>query len=64
MNYTEDRWETDIGLAQDAHIDAFALNIAYGDDTIYDSLPLAFSAAATKGFQLFFSFDYADGTGP
>lgn len=43
----------------DAHIDAFALNIAYGWPQNYDALSLAFKAAATLGFKLFFSFDYA-----
>lgn len=63
QNYSLATWETDIGLAQAAHIDAFALNIAYGDGTITNSLALAFQAAASKGFKLFFSFDYA-GNGP
>lgn len=52
-----------IGLAQGAHIDAFALNMAAGDPINSKALPLAFSAAASRGFQLFFSFDYA-GNGP
>jgi hypothetical protein len=57
-NYTLQTWEDDIALAQAAHIDAFALNTAYnqGDDPQYD---LAFQAASARGFQLFFSFDYA-----
>lgn len=63
-NYTLDTWETDIGLAQDAHLDAFALNVAYGDNTIANSLVLAFQAAVAKDFKLFFSFDYAGGTEP
>ncbi|KAH8649882.1 glycosyl hydrolase family 71-domain-containing protein, partial [Xylariales sp. PMI_506] len=60
VNYTSTTWQTDIGLAQDAHIDAFALNIAYGPD-VTSVLDLAFAAAEAKGFQLFFSFDYAGG---
>lgn len=48
----------------DAHIDAFALNIAYGDDTVPGSLKLAFQAASGSGLGLFFSFDYAGGIGP
>lgn len=46
-------------LAQDAHIDAFALNMAYGDLTNIKALPAAFAAADSVGFKLFFSFDYA-----
>ncbi|KAK3347613.1 glycosyl hydrolase family 71-domain-containing protein [Neurospora tetraspora] len=58
-NYTSDDWKTDIHLAQQAQIDAFALNIAYKEANIESSLPTAFSAAAGMGFKLFFSFDYA-----
>jgi hypothetical protein len=57
------QWEDDIQLAQDAHIDAFALNIAVGDTSNASILSNAFSAATSTGFQLFFSFDYA-GNGP
>lgn len=46
-------------LAQDAHIDAFAMNMAYGDPTNQEALRVAFSAADSVGFKLFFSFDYA-----
>ncbi|KAM7210667.1 Mutanase [Rhypophila decipiens] len=63
-NYTLSDWETDIELAQAAHIDAFAMNIAYGDRTIYATLELGFQAAASKGFKMFFSFDYAGGVAP
>lgn len=45
--------------AQAAHIDAFALNMAYNDPTNIEALPAAFSAAESVGFSLFFSFDYA-----
>ncbi|KAJ5645193.1 hypothetical protein N7507_011204 [Penicillium longicatenatum] len=58
-NYTSDDWENNIKLAQDAHIDAFALNMAYDDPNNVDALPAAFSAADSVGFKLFFSFDYA-----
>ncbi|OLN85639.1 Mutanase Pc12g07500-like protein 5, partial [Colletotrichum chlorophyti] len=62
QNYTLSDWADEIKLAQAAHIDAFALNTAYdqGDGRQYD---LAFSAASSAGFKLFFSFDYA-GNGP
>lgn len=40
----------------ESHIDAFALNIAYGWPNNYDALSLAFEAAAISGFKLFFSF--------
>lgn len=58
QNYTLEDWQDDIRLAQIAHIDAFALNTAYkqGDDPQYE---LAFQAAASSNFQVFFSFDYA-----
>lgn len=57
-------WKKDILLAQAAHIDAFALNIAAGDATNAGSIQNAFDAAvAVGGFKLFFSFDYA-GNGP
>ncbi|KXG50197.1 Glycoside hydrolase, family 71 [Penicillium griseofulvum] len=56
-------WENEIKLAQDAHIDAFALNIAAGEDTTSTSMPTAWLAAQNLGFSLFFSFDYA-GNGP
>jgi hypothetical protein len=51
-------WADEIQLAQAAHIDAFALNTAYnqGDEPQYK---LAFQAAESAGFKLFFSFDYA-----
>ncbi|KAK3390137.1 glycosyl hydrolase family 71-domain-containing protein [Podospora didyma] len=54
-------WRKDISLAQEAKIDAFALNIAYNDKSIYDSLKIAFEAARLQNFKLFFSFDYAGG---
>ncbi|KAK2601394.1 hypothetical protein N8I77_010848 [Diaporthe amygdali] len=57
------QWESDIALAQSAHIDAFALNIAASEPSTSASLDLAFGAAASVGFKLFFSFDYA-GNGP
>ncbi|KAK3933533.1 glycosyl hydrolase family 71-domain-containing protein [Diplogelasinospora grovesii] len=58
-SYSTSDWSDDITQAQNAHIDAFALNIAYGDPTNNAQLPVAFSEAASKGFKLFFSFDYA-----
>lgn len=45
----------------EAHIDAFALNIAFGDEGNQGSIANAFSAAESLGFKLFFSFDYAGG---
>ncbi|KAH1353558.1 hypothetical protein KXX63_002023 [Aspergillus fumigatus] len=45
-------------LAQDAQIDAFALNIAARDAINAQSIPLAFEAAQAAGFKIFFSFDY------
>ncbi|KAH8880781.1 hypothetical protein GQ53DRAFT_889507 [Thozetella sp. PMI_491] len=60
-NYTLANWEYDMTQAKNAHIDAFALNIANHDTSIYSSLALAFQAASAVGFQLFFSFDFAGG---
>ena len=54
-----DDWAHEIQLAQEAGIDAFALNMANNDATNNVALPLAFNAATTLGFKLFFSFDYA-----
>ncbi|KAI8165718.1 hypothetical protein K4K54_008207 [Colletotrichum sp. SAR 10_86] len=62
-NYTADDWIDDMSKAKAAHIDAFALNMAYGDPTNEKSLAAAFQHASSVGFQLFFSFDYA-GNGP
>lgn len=54
----------DMQLAQQAAIDGFALNMAYGDEANDKSVSLAFQAAAqVSGFKVFFSFDYA-GNGP
>ncbi|KAK0666621.1 family 71 putative glycoside hydrolase [Cercophora samala] len=62
-NYTVQDWEHDIQLAKDAHIDAFALNMAYNEGTDSVSIARAFDAAGNMNFKLFFSFDYA-GRGP
>ncbi|KAE8315357.1 glycosyl hydrolase family 71-domain-containing protein [Aspergillus transmontanensis] len=59
QNFTTYDWEINMVFAQQAHIDAFALNMAYGDSTNEPSLVNAFEAASAVGFQLFFSFDYA-----
>lgn len=56
-------WQADIKIAQQAHIDAFALNIAAEDENNAISIDRAFSAAESLGFKLFLSFDYA-GNGP
>ncbi|KAK4160430.1 glycosyl hydrolase family 71-domain-containing protein, partial [Cladorrhinum sp. PSN259] len=55
------KWESEIALAQAAHIDAFALNMRQDDDTAASSAQKAFKAAENKGFKLLFSFDYAGG---
>ncbi|KAK3985676.1 glycoside hydrolase [Cladorrhinum sp. PSN332] len=52
-------WEGDIKLAQEASIDAFVLNIGAQDQSNANTLDLAFQAANSAGFKLFFSFDYA-----
>lgn len=56
-------WVNNMNLAKNAHIDAFALNIAYDWPKNNVALEKAFQAAASTGFRLFFSFDYA-GNGP
>ncbi|RAH85751.1 hypothetical protein BO86DRAFT_376076 [Aspergillus japonicus CBS 114.51] len=58
-NYTLTDWEKDMKLAQSAHIDTFALNMAYLDKANDASVAMAFTAANTVGFKLLFSFDYA-----
>ncbi|KAL0939950.1 Mutanase Pc12g07500-like protein 1 [Colletotrichum truncatum] len=62
-DFTVSDWTSNMNLAKDAHIDAFALNMAYDWHGNEKALELAFQAGAQSGFQLFFSFDYA-GNGP
>lgn len=62
-NWTLADWKSDISIAKSSHIDAFALNIAAGEPANDIALPMAFTAADSLGFGLFFSFDYA-GNGP
>lgn len=62
VGYSASDWATQISLAQQAHIDAFALNIAYDASGNEEQVANAFSAADGTGFGLFFSFDY-DGNG-
>ncbi|CAK48462.1 hypothetical protein M747DRAFT_322972 [Aspergillus niger ATCC 13496] len=57
--YTVDDWESEMALAVEAKIDAFALNIAADQDVNTASVANAFLAAENVGFYLFFSFDYA-----
>ncbi|GFF26046.1 mutanase Pc12g07500 [Aspergillus lentulus] len=56
-------WIRNMNLAMEAHIDAFALNIAAGWVDNDAQIANAFTAADSLGFKLFFSFDYA-GNGP
>ncbi|KAJ5887845.1 hypothetical protein N7495_007886 [Penicillium taxi] len=60
--YDTSDWKNDMKLAQEAHIDAFALNMAYGVKTNQKAVADAFAAAESLKFHLFFSFDY-DGNG-
>ncbi|KAI8241268.1 Glucan endo-1,3-alpha-glucosidase agn1 [Colletotrichum sp. SAR 10_96] len=62
-HYTASDWVNDIKLAQEARIDAFALNMAKGEPMNTKAIADAFSNAEALGFKLFFSFDYA-GRGP
>lgn len=50
-------------LAQEAHVDAFALNIAYVCDVVSNSSTQAFAAAQGAGFELLFLFGYTGSTG-
>ncbi|KAF4839834.1 Mutanase [Colletotrichum siamense] len=61
--YTDSDWADDINKAKEAHIDAFALNMAQGEEMNDKSVKAVFAKAEQLGFQLFFSFDYA-GNGP
>jgi GH18 family chitinase len=58
------KWQENIAMAQQSHIDAFALNIAHGWEHNDAQIANAFTAASAKGFKLFFSFDYAGGDEP
>lgn len=58
-SFTVAKWETQIQLAKDAHIDGFALNIVYPWDPLMTQLSYAFTAANNKGFKMIFSLDYA-----
>lgn len=52
-------------MAQKAHIDGFALNMAYAELGNEASTKNAFDAADALAFKLIFSFDYAGGrSGP
>ncbi|KAB8074198.1 glycoside hydrolase [Aspergillus leporis] len=56
--YSDKDWKKDISLAKDAHIDAFAMNMARSD-VLSESISKAFRTAQDLNFKLFFSFDYA-----
>ena len=59
---TPEEWREDIALAQQAHIDGFAMNIAPQDSYTDDVLSMAYEAAAEIGnFTMFLSFDYLSG---
>ncbi|KAH7316963.1 glycosyl hydrolase family 71-domain-containing protein, partial [Stachybotrys elegans] len=62
-SYNRALWETEMDLAKASRIDAFVLNIARGESMNAAQIENAFLAAASKGFKLLFSFDYA-GRGP
>lgn len=57
--FSQSDWETNMRLAKSYHIDAFALNMAYGWVDNAKQVAMAFTAADSVGFQLFYSFDYA-----
>ncbi|PQE23944.1 mutanase protein [Rutstroemia sp. NJR-2017a WRK4] len=59
--FTQSDWETNMRTAMDYHIDAFALNMAHNWADNAKQVSLAFAAADSVGFKLFYSFDYAGG---
>ncbi|KAK3896385.1 glycoside hydrolase, partial [Staphylotrichum tortipilum] len=56
--FTLSDWTSDMELARAALIDGFVLNIAPQDPSTLPSVALAFEAAESLNFTLFFSFDY------
>ncbi|KAK4187709.1 glycosyl hydrolase [Podospora australis] len=58
-DFAQSDWVKEMTLAKNAGFDAFALNMANKERTTETQLPLAFNAAASVGFKLLFSFDYA-----
>ncbi|KAL3478666.1 glycoside hydrolase [Aspergillus californicus] len=57
--YTLDDWITDMNLAKETGIDAFALNCASIDKYTDPQLALAYQAAEETDFKVFISFDFA-----
>lgn len=64
--HSQATWLKDITLAGDAAIDAFILNVGYGDPNVPIQVANAFAAAEAAGgaFKLAFAFDYLGGSGP
>ncbi|KAL2829215.1 glycoside hydrolase [Aspergillus cavernicola] len=58
-NYTVDDWVTDMTLAKETGIDAFALNCASIDSYTDKQLAYAYEAAELADFKVFISFDFA-----
>jgi len=58
-DYSPDDWASDINVARDGHIEAFALNMAWNENISGALVDMAFTEAENLGFKLFFSFDYA-----
>ncbi|KAA1087353.1 hypothetical protein PGT21_029633 [Puccinia graminis f. sp. tritici] len=56
QNYTKEQWTSDMRTAQEAHIDAFAINIGV-DPSNEHQLPLIYDTAKSVGFKVFLSFD-------
>ncbi|EGG10863.1 family 71 glycoside hydrolase [Melampsora larici-populina 98AG31] len=56
QSYTKDDWVADMTSAQNAHIDAFAINIGT-DPTNAVQLPLLYDVADSLNFKVFLSFD-------
>ncbi|KAK1574719.1 glycoside hydrolase, partial [Colletotrichum navitas] len=64
-HYSASDWIEDIKLAQEAQIDAFALNMARGEPMNAKAIADAFSNAEALVFKLFFSFSFDHfGRGP
>uniref|UniRef100_A0A093V1L1 Glucan endo-1,3-alpha-glucosidase agn1 n=1 Tax=Talaromyces marneffei PM1 TaxID=1077442 RepID=A0A093V1L1_TALMA len=64
--HTQSTWESDITLAHNSGLDAFALNGGFPDGNIPAQIANAFAAceALSNGFKLFISFDYLGGGQP
>jgi hypothetical protein len=60
LQFSIQEYRDDMRLAQDAGIDAFAVNMGANDATSnYEKIDMVFRAAEQNNFKIMFSFDYA-----